>query len=108
MTRIAIASIALIGIPEAVFAQTSDAPCPALKTVLKLSSGDAIEAEVETEAAAQIALLQKRGLHLSHIDTHKHTHMFSRVLRSVLRAARAERGSAALALTSCSALRGFR
>jgi len=45
--------------------------------------------EIESEAAAQIALLQSRGLHLTHIDTHKHTHMFPRVLRPVLRAARA-------------------
>jgi hopanoid biosynthesis associated protein HpnK len=45
--------------------------------------------EIEAEAAAQIALLQKRGLRLTHIDTHKHAHMFPAVLRPVLRAARA-------------------
>jgi predicted glycoside hydrolase/deacetylase ChbG (UPF0249 family) len=45
--------------------------------------------EIQAEAAAQIALLQSHGLHLTHIDTHKHTHMFPRVLRPVLRAARA-------------------
>lgn len=45
--------------------------------------------EIQAEAAAQIALLQNRGLRLTHIDTHKHTHMFPRVLRPVLRAARA-------------------
>jgi predicted glycoside hydrolase/deacetylase ChbG (UPF0249 family) len=45
--------------------------------------------EIEAEAAAQIALLQSRGLHLTHIDTHKHTHMFPAVLRPVLRAAKA-------------------
>jgi predicted glycoside hydrolase/deacetylase ChbG (UPF0249 family) len=45
--------------------------------------------EIASETAAQIHLLQDRGLHLTHIDTHKHTHMFPRVLRSVLRAARA-------------------
>ena len=45
--------------------------------------------EIEAEAAAQIDLLQKRGLRLTHIDTHKHTHMFPAVLRPVLRAARA-------------------
>ena len=42
---------------------------------------------MEAEASAQIALLQSRGLRLTHIDTHKHTHMFPRVLRPVLRAA---------------------
>jgi predicted glycoside hydrolase/deacetylase ChbG (UPF0249 family) len=44
--------------------------------------------EIEAEAAAQIRLLQSRGVHLTHIDTHKHTHMFPAVLRPVLRAAR--------------------
>ncbi|MGA2048239.1 MAG: ChbG/HpnK family deacetylase [Terracidiphilus sp.] len=46
-------------------------------------------AEIEAEAGAQIALLTGRGLRLTHIDTHKHTHMFSTVLKPVLRAARA-------------------
>jgi len=46
-------------------------------------------AEVEAEAAAQIEVLQSQGLKLTHIDTHKHTHMFPAVLRPVLRAARA-------------------
>ena len=45
--------------------------------------------EIGAETAAQIALLQSRGLHLTHIDTHKHTHMFPAVLRPVLRAAKA-------------------
>jgi hopanoid biosynthesis associated protein HpnK len=45
--------------------------------------------EIEAEAAAQIALLQASGLCLTHVDTHKHTHMFPVVLRPVLRAARA-------------------
>jgi hopanoid biosynthesis associated protein HpnK len=44
--------------------------------------------EVEAEAAAQITLLQSRGVALTHIDTHKHTHMFPAVLRPVLRAAK--------------------
>jgi predicted glycoside hydrolase/deacetylase ChbG (UPF0249 family) len=46
-------------------------------------------AEIEVEAAAQIALLQSNGLRLTHIDTHKHLHMFPAVLRPVLRAAKA-------------------
>lgn len=46
-------------------------------------------AELEAEAAAQIALLQRHGLRLTHIDTHKHTHMFKAVLRPLLWAARA-------------------
>jgi chitin disaccharide deacetylase len=45
--------------------------------------------EVEAEAAAQISLLQSFGVRLTHIDTHKHTHMFPGILRPVLRAAKA-------------------
>ena len=48
-----------------------------------------LEDEIEAETAAQIARLKTRGLRLTHIDTHKHTHMFPAVLRPVLRAARA-------------------
>jgi hopanoid biosynthesis associated protein HpnK len=46
-------------------------------------------ADIEAEASAQIALLQSYGLRLTHVDTHKHTHMFPAVLRPVLRAAKA-------------------
>jgi len=51
-------------------------------------SNRTLEKEIEAEASAQIRLLQSRGLKLTHIDTHKHTHMFPRALRPVLRAAR--------------------
>ena len=54
----------------------------------RLISGRVDSAAIETEAGAQINLLQSRGLTLTHIDTHKHTHMFPAVLRPVLRAAR--------------------
>ena len=63
---------------------------PTLSAFLKLLiAGHIRSSEIEAETAAQIALLQKRGLHLTHIDTHKHTHIFPAVLRPVLRAARA-------------------
>jgi hopanoid biosynthesis associated protein HpnK len=45
--------------------------------------------EIEAETRAQIEFLQNKGLTLTHIDAHKHTHMFPGVLRPVLRAARA-------------------
>jgi hopanoid biosynthesis associated protein HpnK len=48
-----------------------------------------IAREIEAETAAQIALLQSKGVVLTHIDTHKHLHIFPAVLRPVLRAARA-------------------
>ncbi|MGA7523256.1 MAG: ChbG/HpnK family deacetylase [Acidobacteriaceae bacterium] len=46
-------------------------------------------AEITAEATAQILRLQGAGLRVSHIDTHKHTHLFSGVLRPLLLAARA-------------------
>lgn len=55
----------------------------------RLLTGRIRAAEMEAEAAAQIALLKGRGLNLTHIDTHKHAHMFPAVLRPVLRAASA-------------------
>lgn len=45
--------------------------------------------EIESEASAQIRKLQAAGLNVSHVDTHKHTHLFPQVLRPLLRAARA-------------------
>jgi chitin disaccharide deacetylase len=45
--------------------------------------------EIEGETAAQIRKLQSAGIHVSHVDTHKHTHLFPAVLRPLLRAARA-------------------
>jgi hopanoid biosynthesis associated protein HpnK len=44
--------------------------------------------EIEAEAIAQIRKLQTAGVTVSHIDTHKHTHMIPRVLRPLLSAAR--------------------
>ena len=45
--------------------------------------------EIEAEASAQIRKLQSAGVSVSHLDTHKHTHLFPAVLRPLLRAARA-------------------
>ncbi len=45
--------------------------------------------EIELEVSAQIRKLQAAGIHVSHLDTHKHTHLFPAVLRPLLRAARA-------------------
>ena len=44
--------------------------------------------EITTEVAAQIRKLQQAGVNVSHVDTHKHTHMFPAVLRPLLQAAR--------------------
>jgi hopanoid biosynthesis associated protein HpnK len=45
-------------------------------------------AEIEAEAKAQVQKLQSAGITVSHVDTHKHTHIFPQILRPLLRAAR--------------------
>ena len=51
-------------------------------------------AEIEAEAAAQIALLQSYGVRLTHVDTHKHTHMFPLCAATRCCAQRGRRGFA--------------
>jgi chitin disaccharide deacetylase len=46
------------------------------------------EAEIELEAAAQIRRLQAAGVTVTHVDTHKHAHVFPGVYRPLLRAAK--------------------
>ncbi len=57
------------------------------KFVRDLVLGRIREQEIEIEATAQIQLLQRAGIAVTHVDTHKHTHMFPAVLRPLLRAA---------------------
>ena len=45
--------------------------------------------EIEAEAIAQIRKLQNSGIQVSHFDTHKHVHLFPKVLAPILRAAKA-------------------
>jgi predicted glycoside hydrolase/deacetylase ChbG (UPF0249 family) len=45
--------------------------------------------EVEAEAWAQFARLQRENLDVSHFDAHKHVHMFPSILKPLLRAASA-------------------
>ena len=58
-----------------------------LRFIVDLQRGRISEAEIEAEAVAQITRLQTAGLTVSHVDTHKHTHLFPRVARPLLRAA---------------------
>lgn len=51
-------------------------------------AGKVHEEEVLAEASAQIERLQTRGLKLSHVDSHMHSHILPVVARAVLRAAR--------------------
>ncbi len=45
--------------------------------------------EIEAETTAQIRILQSAGITVSHVDTHKHTHLFPQVLAPLLKAAKA-------------------
>ena len=44
--------------------------------------------QVEAEVTAQIRKLQTAGIPVSHLDSHKHTHMFPLVFKAMIRAAR--------------------
>lgn len=45
--------------------------------------------EIEAETTAQIRKIQAAGVTVSHLDTHKHTHLFPAILEPILRAATA-------------------
>ena len=57
--------------------------------IVDLFGGRIASQEIEREAIAQIRQVQSAGITVTHIDTHKHTHMFPRVLGPLIRAARA-------------------
>jgi chitin disaccharide deacetylase len=57
--------------------------------MVDLFGGRIASREMEREAIAQIRKVQSAGITVTHIDTHKHTHMFPRVLGPIIRAARA-------------------
>jgi chitin disaccharide deacetylase len=44
--------------------------------------------QLVTEISAQIRKIQAAGLEVTHLDTHKHTHIFPEILTALLRAAR--------------------
>jgi len=52
-------------------------------------SGRIDAGEITAEVTAQIREIQAAGIAVSHVDTHKHTHLFPQILRPVLRAAAA-------------------
>jgi hopanoid biosynthesis associated protein HpnK len=61
---------------------------PKLSTfVTDLLLGRIRDSEIEAEATAQIRKVQQAGIHVTHVDTHKHTHTFPGVLRPLLKAA---------------------
>jgi hopanoid biosynthesis associated protein HpnK len=73
---------------------TSDSSGPRFRDGLKFFAARALAGrlnphEIEIEVCAQIRKLQSAGVNVSHVDTHKHTHLFPAVLRPLLRAAQA-------------------
>ena len=50
-------------------------------------AGQLDSTEIAAEAKAQIQKVQAAGVYLSHFDTHRHTHIFPKVLRPLLLAA---------------------
>jgi len=48
--------------------------------------GRLVPEQIEAESSAQIRKLQAAGISVSHLDTHKHTHMLPQVLAPLLRA----------------------
>ena len=55
-----------------------------LDFVQALLRGTIREDDIEREALAQIQKLQRAGIDVTHIDTHKHTHLFPAVSRPLL------------------------
>jgi predicted glycoside hydrolase/deacetylase ChbG (UPF0249 family) len=53
--------------------------------VQALLRGTIREGDIEREAIAQIQKLQRSGIDITHVDTHKHTHLFPAVARPLLR-----------------------
>jgi chitin disaccharide deacetylase len=58
------------------------------KFALAAARGNISVKDVETEASTQIRELLDAGIELSHVDCHKHSHMFPAILEGVLRAAK--------------------
>ena len=52
-----------------------------------LLRGNINEEDIEREATAQIQKLQNAGIRITHLDTHKHTHLFPAVTQPLLRIA---------------------
>ena len=55
-----------------------------LSFVQALLRGQIRESDIEREAEAQIGRLQQAGIAVTHVDTHKHTHLFPQVGRPLL------------------------
>jgi chitin disaccharide deacetylase len=82
------------GVPLKAKLQSLTNGSPRFRTSLKEFSIAALRKqisaeEVQQEVEAQVRKVQSRGITLTHLDSHKHTHMFPHILRPLLRAAKA-------------------
>jgi chitin disaccharide deacetylase len=82
------------GVPLKANLQSLTNGSPRFRTSLKEFSIAALRKqisaeEVQQEVEAQVRKVQSRGITLTHLDSHKHTHMFPHILRPLLRAAKA-------------------
>jgi len=70
-------------------ARTGQFPDQLSNILLRAVRGQLDASQIEAEVTAQIRKLQAAGIAVSHVDTHKHTHIFPQILRPILRAAQA-------------------
>ncbi len=56
--------------------------------VTRISLGSVRSKDIETELRAQLEKIRRAGIELTHVDTHKHTHVHPRVMGAVGRVAR--------------------
>src|SRR5690348_16794264 len=82
------------GVPLTATLQSLTNGAPRFRTSLKQFALAAVRRqiaaeEIQQEVEAQIHKIQSCGIALTHLDSHKHTHMFPHILRPLLRAAKA-------------------
>jgi hopanoid biosynthesis associated protein HpnK len=53
----------------------------------RLALGRVRQADIETELRAQVVRIRVAGIRPTHVDTHKHTHLYPRVMQAVARVA---------------------
>src|SRR5208282_3396743 len=63
-------------------------PLSPANLVARISVGAVRTKEIERELRAQIEKIRRAGIELTHVDTHKHTHVHPRVMGAVGRVAR--------------------
>jgi chitin disaccharide deacetylase len=56
--------------------------------VARLSLGSVRTSDIETELRAQLEKIRRAGIELTHVDTHKHTHVHPRVMGAIGRVAK--------------------